>query len=153
MSIADRLHELGLALPSPTTAVGSYSTAVQSGQLVFLSGHICKRDGQVVRGKVGVGGDHTEIEAQQLAALCALDLLATLDAAVGLDQVARVVKLVGFVNSTDSFTDQSIVLNGASDLLVSIFGEDRGRHARSAVGVNQLPMGASVEVEAIVEVA
>jgi len=150
MSIDERLAELGISLPPGTTAIANYVPAVRAGNLLFLSGHLAKRDGEVIAGKVG--GDITADDARQLARLIALDLLGTTREALGsLDRVRRVVKLVGMVNGAAGFTDQPSVLNGASDLLVEVFGE-RGRHARSSVGMAQLPLGAAVEIELILDV-
>lgn len=151
MSVDSRLAELGITLPETAAPVANYVLARRSGDLLFLSGHLGKRDGKLVRGRVGA--DVSRDEAYQLARGAAIDLLATAHAELGsLDQVRRVVKLTGFVHSADDFTEQSAVINGASDLFVEVFGEV-GKHARSSIGVAQLPLGAAVEVEAILEVA
>jgi enamine deaminase RidA (YjgF/YER057c/UK114 family) len=146
-----RLQELGLTLPAVVPPVASYVPAVRSGDHVWTSGQLPMVDGQLPAiGKVG--GQVTADQARDLARTCALNALAAIDALVGLDSVVRVVKVVGFVASTPEFTGQPGVINGASELLGEVFGED-GRHARSAVGVAVLPLDAPVEVELVVEVA
>jgi len=148
MSSETRLVELGIELPEPPTPAGNYVEAVRSGNLVFLAGHGPRRaDGTSVTGKVGVDLD---VQAGYAAArLVGLNLLATLRAELGsLDEVARVVKVLGMVNAGPDFDHHPAVINGVSDLLVEVFGE----HARSAVGMGSLPFGISVEVEMIVEV-
>lgn len=151
MSVSRRLEELGLTLPAPATPVGSYVSARRSGGLLHLSGHLSRRDGSVVTGQVG--RDIDVETARALARAVALELVATAAAAAGgVDRLAGVVKLVGFVRSAPGFQQQPAVVNGASDLLVEIFGE-AGRHARSAVGVSELPLGAAVEVEAVFALA
>ena len=151
MSIRDRLAELGLALPQVTPPVAAYVPAVQTGNHVYVSGQVPIADGALLAtGKVGA--EVTPERAKELAARCALNGLAAVDALVGLDRVTRVVKVVGFVASAEGFTGQPAVINGASELLGAVFG-DAGRHARSAVGVAELPLGAPVEVEMIVEVS
>ncbi|MGH3918517.1 MAG: RidA family protein [Pseudonocardiaceae bacterium] len=151
MSWLNRLHELGLALPSVAAPAGVYLPAVRSGSLVFTAGQIPLVDGaMVVTGKLGAEID-TE-RGQQLARTCVLNALAAVDGLVGLDAVVRVVKVVGFVASAPGFTAQPAVLNGASELLGEVFGA-AGTHARSAVGVAELPLGAPVEVELVVEVS
>jgi enamine deaminase RidA (YjgF/YER057c/UK114 family) len=145
----ERLAELGLTLPAVAPPVAAYVPAVQSGNYVYVSGQLPIVDGAVLAtGKVGA--EVSAETAKELAARCALNGLAAIDALVGLDRVARVVKVVGFVASAKGFTGQPAVINGASELLGSVFGET-GRHARSAVGVAELPLGAPVEVEMIVE--
>jgi len=151
MSVKDRLAELGLELPPVNPPIAAYVPAVQTGNHVYVSGQVPVADGTLLAtGKVGA--EVTPERAKELAARCALNGLAAVDALVGLDQVVRVVKVVGFVASAPGFTGQPGVINGASELLGSVFGE-AGRHARSAVGVAELPLGAPVEVEMIVEVA
>ena len=151
MTVADRLAELGLALPSVVPPVAVYVPAVRSGALVFTSGQLPMVDGQLAAvGKVGALVSPEQ--AKELARTCALNALAAIDALVGLDSVVRVVKVVGFVASVPEFTGQPAVINGASELLGEVFG-DAGAHARSAVGVAALPLDAPVEVELIVEVA
>jgi len=140
----ERLAELGLELPKMATPLGAYLPAVRSGQHVYVSGQLPLVDGELAAtGKVGA--EVSAEQARELAARCALNAL------VGLDQVVRVVKVTGFVASAGGFTGQPGVLNGASDLFGAVFG-DAGRHVRSAVGVAELPLGAPVEVEVIVEV-
>jgi Putative translation initiation inhibitor, yjgF family len=146
-----RLAELGLTLPPVTPPVAAYVPAVQSGNYVYVSGQLPLVDGALLAtGKVGA--EVTPEAAKELAARCALNGLAAIDALVGIDRVVRVVKVVGFVASAPGFTGQPAVINGASELLGSVFGET-GTHARSAVGVAELPLGAPVEVEMIVEIS
>jgi enamine deaminase RidA (YjgF/YER057c/UK114 family) len=150
VSARDRLAELGLELPPVTPPLAAYVPAVRSGPYVYVSGQVPVVDGQLLAtGKVGA--EVTVDTAKELAARCALNGLAAIDALVGLDHVVRVVKVVGFVASAAGFTGQPAVINGASELLGAVFGE-AGTHARSAVGVAELPLGAPVEVEMIVEV-
>ena len=145
-----RLAELGLALPPVASPLGVYVPALRSGPHVYVSGQLPLVDGELAAtGKVGA--EVSAEQARELAARCALNALAAIDALVGLDQVVRVVKVTGFVASAGGFTGQPGVLNGASDLFGAVFG-DAGRHVRSAVGVAELPLGAPVEVEVIVEV-
>jgi len=152
MSIQQRLTELGISLPPVAAPAAAYVPFVRSGNLVFLSGHIAKRDGQVWVGQLG--RNITTAEGQQAARAVAIDLLGTLQAAVGdLENVKRIVKVMSLVNSTDDFTEQHLVTNGASQLLGEVFGPERGAHARSAFGVAQIPLGACVEIELIAEVA
>lgn len=150
MSIDDRLAELGIVLPAGTAPVANYVSTRRSGNLLFVSGHVSRRAGAVVPGKVGDGVD-TET-AYDLARLVALDILGTVHAALGSLDDVTVTKITGFVNSAAGFTEQPAVINGASDLFVQVLGAERGAHARSAIGVAQLPLGAAVEVEAIFEV-
>ena len=152
MSIDDRLAELGIELPRPPKAMGSYVTFVQTGSLVYTSGHgPAQEDGTMVTGKVG--GD-LDIEAAQAAArLTGLNLLATLRNELGsLDRIVRVVKVLGMVNCPPDFGQHPAVINGFSDLMVDVFG-DAGRHARSAVGMGSLPAGMAVEIELVAEVS
>ena len=146
-----KLAELGLELPSLPAPVANYVRAVQTGNLVFLAGHgPAKPKGGYVTGKLGA--DLTVEQGQAAARLTALALLSSLKAEIGsLDRVRRIVKVTGMVNSAPDFTDQHLVMNGFSDLIVEIFG-DRGRHARAAVGMVSLPIGLAVEIEMIVEV-
>ncbi len=151
MSWTARLAELGIPLPSVATPAGSYVPAVRTGSLVFTAGQVPFVDGKPAA--TGKAGAEIDVErAQELARICALNALAAVDGLVGLDSVVRVVKVVGFVASAPGFTAQPAVVNGASDLLVEVFG-DAGVHARSAVGVAELPLGVPVEVELVVEVA
>jgi enamine deaminase RidA (YjgF/YER057c/UK114 family) len=144
-----RLEELGIRLPSVAAPVAAYVPAVQTGSLVFTSGQLPFVDGGLRHtGKVG-GSVDPEVAAKE-AGICALNALAAIDALVGLDSVRRIVRVVGYVASAEGFTGQPRVINGASELLGRIFGE-AGQHARSAVGVAELPLGAPVEVELTVE--
>ncbi|MGW5670169.1 RidA family protein [Micromonospora sp. NPDC003776] len=146
-----KLAELGLTLPEVVPPVASYVPAVQSGQHVYVSGQLPMAEGKLLAtGKVGNGVSADQ--AKDLAQRSALNALAAIDALVGLENVVKVVKLTGFVASAPGFTGQPGVINGASDLFGAVFGE-AGRHARSAVGVAELPLDAPVEVEVIVEVA
>jgi enamine deaminase RidA (YjgF/YER057c/UK114 family) len=150
MTVKDRLAELGIELPPVAAAAGSYLPSVQSGNLLFTAGQLPFVDGRLpATGRVGA--EVSPEDAKGYARVCGLNLLAVIDAAVGLDKVERVVKVVGFVASAEGFTGQPGVINGVSDLFAEVFGES-GRHARSAVGVAELPLGAPVEVEAIVQV-
>lgn len=146
-----RLDELGISLPAVAAPVASYVPAMRSGSQVFTSGQLPFVDGELA----GVGKLGAEIDVnqgQELARTCVLNGLAAIDSLVGLDSIVRVVKVVGFVASADGFTEQPAVINGASDVLGEIFG-DAGQHARSAVGVAELPRNTPVEVEMIVEVS
>jgi enamine deaminase RidA (YjgF/YER057c/UK114 family) len=145
-----KLAELGLELPPVTPPVAAYVPAVKSGNQVFVSGQLPMVDGKLLAtGKVG--SEVAPEEAKELAARCALNALAAIDDLVGLEKVRKIVKVGGFVASASGFTGQPGVINGASELFGAIFGE-AGRHARSAVGVAELPLGAPVEVDVIVEV-
>ncbi|GLK55599.1 enamine deaminase RidA (YjgF/YER057c/UK114 family) [Methylopila capsulata] len=150
--IEAKLAELGVTLPSPNPPAANYVPAVLSGSYLYVSGQLpIDANGLTLKGTLGAG---VSIEdAQEAAKLCAINILAQARAVLGdLDRVVRVVKLVGFVASTADFGDQPKVVNGASDFMVAALG-DKGRHARSAVGVAALPFGAAVEVEAIIEIA
>jgi enamine deaminase RidA (YjgF/YER057c/UK114 family) len=151
MTPEERLQELGLEIPEPPPAVGNYVGAVRVGTILFVSGHGPFKDGRpTFVGKLG--RELTVEEGQQSAQLVMLNMLASIKAEIGdLDRVARVVKLLCLVNSDPEFGDQPKVANGASDLLVAIFGEERGKHARSAIGMGALPFGISVEIEGIFE--
>lgn len=147
----ERLRELGIQLPPVAVPAGSYVPARRSGSLVFTAGQVPVVEGRLAAaGKVGA--DVSAEDAYDLARICALNALAAVDGLVGLDAVTGVVKVVGFVASAPGFSGQPGVVNGASDLLAEVFGE-AGRHARSAVGVAELPIDAPVEVELVVEVA
>lgn len=145
-----RLAALGLSLPTVPAAIANYVPAVRSGKLVFLAGQIARgSDGKYLAGKVG--RDLSEAQGAEAARTCALQLIAVLKAEIGdLTKIKRIVRVGGFVNCSDDFTAQPKVVNGASDLLVAVFG-DAGKHARAAVGVNALPAGAPVEIELIAE--
>lgn len=150
MSPSGRLTELGLVLPPVAAPAGAYVPAVPSGSLVFTAGQLPLIDGVLAAtGKLGAEIDPAQ--GRELARTCVLNALAAVDSVVGLDAVVQVVRLVGFVASAPGFTAQPTVLNGASELLGEVFG-DAGAHARSAVGVAELPMGAPVELELIVAI-
>lgn len=150
MSIDQRLQELGITLPAAAAPVASYVPVVVQGDLAYVSGQISFVEGELVKGRLG---DDVSLEDGMAAARgSGLMILAQLKAALGsLDRVERVVKLGGFVNSTPDFTDQPKVINGASDLMLEVFGE-AGKHARAAVGVPALPLGVAVEVDAVVAI-
>ena len=151
MSVYDKLSSLGIQLPPVSAPAAAYVPFVQTGKLVFLSGHIAKKDGKPWVGQLGAGIDTAE--GKLAARAVAIDLLGTLQAAVGdLDKVKRIVKLMSLVNSTSEFTEQHLVTNGASEFFAEVFGPEKGAHARSAFGVAQVPMGACVEIELIAEV-
>ncbi len=150
MNVYDTLTELDITLPPVAIPAAAYVPFVQTGNLVFLSGHIAKKDGKVWAGQFGknMGTD----EGRAAARAVAIDLLGTLHVAIGdLNRVKRIVKLMSLVNSTGDFTEQHLVTNGASELIGQVFGSDVGAHARSAFGVAQIPLGACVEIEMIVE--
>ncbi|MFC5605795.1 RidA family protein [Variovorax soli] len=151
MSVYDKLSQMGIALPPVSVPAAAYVPFVRTGSLVFLSGHIAKKDGKPWVGQLGAG---TSVEeGQQAARAVAIDLLGTLHAAVGdLNKVTRIVKLMSLVNSSSTFTEHHLVTNGASNLIGEVFGSDKGAHARSAFGVAQLPFGVIVEIELIAEV-
>ncbi len=151
MSIYAKLQTLGITLPAVATPAAAYVPFVKTGHLIFLSGHIAKKDGKVWVGQLGKNVSTDEGKAA--ARLIAIDLLGTLHAAVGdLNQVKRIVKVMSLVNSTGDFTEQHLVTNGCSELFGEVFGPTVGAHARSAFGVAQIPMGACVEIELIAEV-
>jgi enamine deaminase RidA (YjgF/YER057c/UK114 family) len=147
-----RLANLGIVLPAPGAPAANYVPTVTTGKLMYISGQVSiSQDGAKYVGKVGQ--DYTVEEGQKAARVCAINLLGVIKAAVGdLDKVGRMVKVTGFVNAVPEFEDAHKVINGASDLLTDVLGE-RGRHARSAIGVGTLPLGSAVEVEAIAELA
>ena len=150
-SVYDRLATLGITLPPVAAPAAAYVPFVRTGNLVFLSGHIAKRDGKVWVGQLG--RDIDTATAKLAARAVAVDLLGTLHAAVGdLNRIERIVKVMSLVNSTPGFIEQHLVTNGCSELLAEVFG-DKGAHARSAFGVAQIPMGACVEIELIAQVA
>ena len=151
MSATARLKDLGIELPDAPKPVANYVPAVRSGNLIFVSGQVSAAGGEAVKGKLGEGLSIEE--GQQAARLCALAIMAQVDALAGsLDKVTRVVKLGGFVACAPDFDQHPAIINGASDLMVDVFG-DAGKHARFAVGVPSLPLGFAVEIDAVVEVA
>ena len=154
MSVYDKLKQLGITLPPVAIPAAAYVPFVQTGNLVFLSGHIAKKDGKPWVGQLGLtmGTDEGKLAARAIA----IDLMGTLAAAClaadkTLDDVKRIVKVMSLVNSTSTFTEQHLVTNGASELFGEVFGPQIGAHARSAFGVAQIPLGACVEIELIVE--
>jgi len=149
MSVYEKLKVLNITLPKLDPPVAAFVPFVRAGNLIFISGHIAKKDGKPWTGKLGA--DLTTAQGKQAAQAIAVDLMATLQAAVGdLNKIHRIVKLLVLVNSAPTFTEQHLVANGASELLMEIFGE-RGAHARSAFGVAQIPLGSCVEIELIAE--
>ena len=151
MSVHEKLDALKISLPAPTAPVAAFVPFVRSGNLLFLSGHIAKKDGKSWAGQLG--RDINTAEGKQAARAAVIDALGTLQAAVGdLNKVARIVRMLCLINSTPAFTEQHLVANGASELLLDVFGE-KGAHARSAFGVAQIPLGSCVELELVVEVA
>ena len=150
MSVNDKLKELGITLPAVATPAAAYVPFVRTGNLVFISGHIARKDGKPWVGQLGK--TMATEEGKAAARTIAVELMGTLQAAVGdLDKIKRIVKVMSLVNSTPDFIEQHLVTNGASELLVQVFG-DKGAHARSAFGVAQIPTGACVEIELIAEV-
>lgn len=150
MSVYERLEALKITLPTVEPPVAAFVPVLRSGNLVFVSGHIAKKDGKPWAGKLGE--NLLTVQGKEAARGIAIDLLATLHAALGdLNKVTRIVKLLVLVNSAPTFTEQHLVANGASELFVEIFGE-KGAHARSAFGVAQIPLGACVEIELVTEV-
>ena len=150
MNPYEKLAALGIALPPVAAPAAAYVPFVQSGNLLFVSGHIAKKDGKVWTGQLGAG--LTTDEGRAAARAVAIDLLGTLHAATGdLGRITRIVKLMSLVNSTPGFTEQHLVTNGASELLAEVLGE-RGTHARSAFGAAQIPLGACVEIDLVAEV-
>ncbi len=153
MTIQDRLNSLGITLPEVSVPAAAYVPYARTGSLVFLSGHIAKQAGKTWVGQLGLNMDTAT--GQAAARAVAIDLLGTLQAAAGgdLGRVKRIVKVLSLVNSSPTYTEQHIVTNGCSELLVAVLGKDVGSHARSAFGVAQLPMGACVEIELTAELA
>jgi len=151
VSINEKILSLGLSLPTAAVPVASYVPAVKSGNLVFTAGQLPVVDGKLVKeGKVG--SDITAEDAKELAQICALNALSAISLVADLDQVERVVRVGGFVNCAPGFTAIPGVVNGASELLIKVFGEVNGKHARTAVGVAELPLNAPVEIELIVRI-
>jgi enamine deaminase RidA (YjgF/YER057c/UK114 family) len=150
MSIYERLKALDISLPTVARPAAAFVPTVRSGNLLFVSGHIARKEGKPWAGKLGE--NLSTAEGKVAARGIAIELLATLHAALGdLNKISRIVKLLVLVNSTPSFTEQHLVGNGASELLIEVFGEN-GKHARSAFGVAQIPLGACVEIELIAEI-
>jgi len=151
VSVYDKIKALQITLPSPSTPAAAYVPFVQTGNLIFLSGQIARKEGKPWTGKFGA--EMTAEQGQKAAHGVAVALLGTLHAATGgdLNKIKRIVKLMVLVNSTPSFTEQHLVANGASELLTEVFGE-KGLHARSAFGVAQIPLGSCVEIELVAEV-
>jgi enamine deaminase RidA (YjgF/YER057c/UK114 family) len=151
-TVEQKLAKLGITLPTPAAPIANYVPFTRSGNLLIVSGQICYGDGVLVA-KGQLGGTVSVEDGQKAARACAVNLLAQVKAAIGeLDQIKRVLRLGGFINSAPGFTDGPKVMNGASDLMVEVFG-DKGRHARTTVGVSALPADAAVEVEGLFEVA
>ncbi|TAM07502.1 MAG: RidA family protein [Paraburkholderia sp.] len=151
INVYDRLEQLGITLPQAGAPAAAYVMSAQSGNTVYVSGHIAKKDGKVWAGKLGE--NLTTEEGKAAARAIAIDLIATLHAHTGdLNRIKRIVKLMSLVNSTLTSTEQHLVTNGASELIADVFGE-KGKHARSAFGVAQVPLGACVEIDLIAEVA
>lgn len=151
MSVYDKLTALGISLPPVAIPAAAYVPFVQTGNLVFLSGHVAKKDGKPWVGQLG--GAIDTAEGRLAARAIAIDLMGTLHAAVGdLNKIKRIVKVMSLVNSVPTFTEQHLVTNGASELFAEVFGPEKGAHARSAFGVAQIPMGCCVEIELIAEI-
>jgi enamine deaminase RidA (YjgF/YER057c/UK114 family) len=149
MNPYEELERLGIVLPPINTPAAAFVMAAQTGNVIFVSGHIARRDGKPLAGQLG--REFSTQDGQAAARSIAIDLLSTLDAHLGdLNRVKRIVKVMCLVNSSPTFTEQHLVANGCSELLTAVFGE-RGRHARSAFGVAQIPLGACVEIEMVVE--
>lgn len=149
---ANRLSDLGIDLPGPSASAGNYVPAVEAGGMLYISGQIARHaDGSPLVGRLG---DSVDVAAGQAAARsCAIQIIAAANNALGgLDRIERIVKLQGFVSATADFTDHPAVINGASDLMVEVFGTDIGSHARAAVGMGSLPLGVAVEIDAVIAV-
>ena len=150
MSIKEKLSSLGLTLPTPAAPVAAYVPAVKSGNLVFTAGQLPVVDGKLVlTGKVG--SDVTPEDAKKMAEICALNALAAISLVADIDQIEKIVRVGGFVNGAPGFVAIPAVINGASELLIKLFGDVNGKHARTAVGVAELPLNAPVEVEMVVQ--
>ena len=150
MSIKEKLSSLGLTLPTPAAPVAAYVPAVKTGNLVFTAGQLPVVDGKLVlTGKVG--SDVTAEDAKKMAEICALNALAAISLVADIDQIEKIVRVGGFVNGAPGFVAIPAVINGASELLIKLFGEVNGKHARTAVGVAELPLNAPVEVEMVVQ--
>ena len=150
MNITEKLSELGLSLPTAAAPVAAYVPAVKSSNLIFTAGQLPVVDGKLVKeGKVG--SDVTPEDAKKMAEICALNALAAISLVADIDQIEKIVRVGGFVNCTQGFTAIPGVVNGASELLIKLFGDVNGKHARTAVGVAELPLNAPVEIEIIIE--
>ncbi len=150
MSIKEKLSSLGLTLPTAAAPVAAYVPAVKTGNLVFTAGQLPVVDGKLVlTGKVG--SDVTAEDAKKMAEICALNALAAISLVADIDQIEKIVRVGGFVNGAPGFVAIPAVINGASELLIKLFGEVNGKHARTAVGVSELPLNAPVEVEMVVQ--
>ena len=150
MSVKEKLAALGLTLPTAAAPVAAYVPAVKTGNLVFTAGQLPVVDGKLVKeGKVGI--DTTPEDAKKMAEICALNALAAISLVADLDKIERIVRVGGFVNCAQGFTAIPGVVNGASEFLIKVFGEVNGKHARTAVGVAELPLNAPVEIEIIIE--
>ena len=151
MSIKDKLTELGLTLPTAALPVAAYVPAVKTGNLVFMAGQLPLVDGKIVKeGKVGK--EVTPEEAKDMAQLCALNALAAISLVADIDQIRKIVRVGGFVNGIPGFTAIPQIINGASELFIKLFGEVNGKHARTAIGVAELPLNSPVEIEVIFQV-
>jgi enamine deaminase RidA (YjgF/YER057c/UK114 family) len=152
VSIKNKLHELGLTLPTAALPVAAYVPAVKTANLVFVAGQLPLVDGKIVKeGKVGK--EVTPDEAKDMAQLCALNALAAISLVADIDQIQKIVRVGGFVNGIPGFTAIPPIINGASELFIKLYGEVNGKHARTAIGVAELPLNSPVEVEVIVEIA
>jgi len=151
MAIIEKIKELGYELPEVSKPIGAYIPALRLGNLIITSGMLPIKDGKILYEKEIGGVFNTVEDGYKAAKLCVLNGLAAINQVSSLDNIERIIKVTGYVNSAKSFTEQPKVINGASDFLVEIFGE-AGRHVRSAIGVSELPLGASVEIEFIVQV-
>ncbi len=150
MSVKEKLAALGLTLPTAAAPVAAYVPAVKSGNLIFTAGQLPVVDGKLVKeGKVG--SDVTPEDAKKMAEICALNALAAISLVADIDQIEKIVRVGGFVNGAPGFVAIPAVVNGASELLIKIFGDVNGKHARTAVGVAELPLNAPVEVEMVVQ--
>ena len=151
MSIKEKLSSLGLTLPTAAAPVAAYVPAVKSGNLVFTAGQLPVVDGKLVlTGKVG--SDVTPEDAKKMAEICALNALAAISLVADIDQIEKIVRVGGFVNGAPGFVAIPAVINGASELLIKLFGEVNGKHARTAIGVAELPLNAPVEIEVVVQI-
>ena len=150
MSVKEKLASLGLTLPTPAAPVAAYVPAVKTGNLVFTAGQLPVVDGKLVlTGKVG--SDVTPEDAKKMAEICALNALAAISLVADIDQIEKIVRVGGFVNGASGFVAIPAVINGASELLIKLFGDVNGKHARTAVGVAELPLNAPVEIEMVVQ--